>query len=305
MTIEEAKKKLEDLIINSPWPNTEEVKIEICELSMFIYEQTGIIGYMEEAYSTGLLTNMEYKLNEYLKAINRGEEIHTYEVADMYFSGKLGSPDYRKAFEYFSRAAVAEPVGDGKSLETSYKNVRFDAKYKLAIMYKNGLYINKSYDKYKELITEIYEQIKEEKWYEQRFDIKNEMAEILLNEGMEEKGLELLLESRGDLCLFVKNYGFYSEDLIKTNELIYRKMEFDYTDIRPEDVTYLLNKEGLMRFMYQDKPYRISVEIIDGRTMIRYEDKYYTDPVTFMEKAQVEEVPFCVALFDTYEWEVL
>lgn len=305
MKVDVAKEKLEELVLNSAWPFSDEINLEVCELSMFIYHKTGNICYLEQAYSTSLLKNIEYKLNEYLNAIEKGEEIYTYEVADIYFNGALGYTDYKKAFEYFSRAAVAEPNGDGKSLETAHKDVRADAILKLAIMYKKGLYVAKSYDRYKELVSTLYQQSKDDKWYEERFSIRIEMAKILLNEGEKEKGLELLFEARKELCILVGNYGFNVEEFIAVNNFIYQNMEFDYMNIRPADVTYLFNKEGLLRFCYEKKPYLISIEMIDGHLLIKYADKYYSDPITFMEKAKIEEVSFCIALFETYGWEVL
>ena len=304
MTVQEAKERLTDLIKHSPYLNTEETNFEICELCMYIYKETENVEYLEAAYSTGLMTNMEYKLNEYLKAIDRGQEIYTYEVGNLYSSGVLGYKDHKKAFEYYTRAAKTEPFGDGKSLETAFKEVATDAKLKLAVMYKEGIYVERSYEKYKELISELSEQTSGSEWYEQNYEILKERANILINDGKIDEGLELLFNARNDVFLFVSKYGLYIDELIGINRMIYTYLPFDYSEIEPEDITFLLEKEHKIIFRYEDEIFLINVEKIDDRILIYFENQYYSDPVTFLETAVIGEKEFCLCLTDTYGWEV-
>ena len=112
---EELKNRLIELCSSEPFSIDEEKAFEVYELSRYLYQKTGNPSYLEVAQATGYMTNYRYLLQEYLKAVESGREEYTYNVAKMYYEGKLGYIDYEKAYEYFSRAAETQKCRSSRS----------------------------------------------------------------------------------------------------------------------------------------------------------------------------------------------
>lgn len=73
------------------------------------------------------------------------EYVDAYEcLGYIYYYGRVGQPDYKKAFHYYKLAS------DKGNLVAAYK---------LADMYKNGYYVSKDYSKYVEIIKSLYPMI--------------------------------------------------------------------------------------------------------------------------------------------------
>lgn len=82
--------------------------------------------------------------------------------------GRTGVFDYKKAFEYFS--ALPHNI---------------NAQYKVADMYRNGYYVKKDPDKYKEIIEALYKQVKssDDNEYSCKAEISLRLAGIRAEEG--------------------------------------------------------------------------------------------------------------------------
>ena len=305
MNQQEAIDRLTYLHSVSPFSMSESQKFETYELSRQLYEDTGNVAYLEIAYSTGYITNNEPILREYLKAIEMGREEFTFNVACIYFKGEAGKVDYEKAYEYFLRASKTGKFGDG-SFVNSNKDVSNDAKYYLAIMYKNGLGVEKNYSEYVRIMNELYENFMNVTWYED-YDAKKilEIGEMLLEKGDVYRYCELLFKSRNNQGMWIKNFNTNVNELKKLNDNLYKTIKLDLTEIEPLDITELVKKPATLLFRHDKKRYRIEVLNTDDGLVIDYDNSYFKDIEDLICNGFIGEEPFNEAMFDTYGWEVI
>ncbi len=305
MTTKELTDRLITLYTSDPFNMDEETKFEVCELAMCLYRQTGNPDFLEQAESTGYLTNYTYLLQEYLKAVIKGQEEYTYNIARIYFDGKLGYTDYKKAYEYFSRAAKIKRTGDG-TFENAYKEISSSAKHYLATMYRDGLYVEKDDQKYRELLDELYQIFLDEKWYENdRPEAYIDVAEMLWKEGKTEKGFEMIAKACDDICTWIRDYNTDVERLAAVNEAKYKLVPIDLTGLEPWDITELVKKPGVIRFTCEGRKYEIHVIRDNDENVIFFEGKYYRDVKKLVTTANIGEEPFHGAMFRTENWEVI
>ena len=306
MLVKTAIKEIENILYKSDYPLTEENKFIDAELSMYVYHITGNTGFLLEAYGYGVYTNKQYLLNELIKSLDKGEEVNTYFIAQMYSSGELGYTDYEKAFYYYTRALTAPPQGGGsKSIEDAYFDCRNWANYKLALMYRDGLYVEKDYAKYQEMIRETYEKTKVSEYPYDSYDAHIEMARILFEENKIEEASEILLNIRPLIWFFVTKVSSEIDELISINELLYKYCPFDTTEIQPIDITYLLKDNNILSFYHNDQKYFIYMIEEEDCQLIQFGQHFYSSIENFMKYARIEGESFCSALPDTYGWEVL
>lgn len=132
-------------------PNlTEEDKFEMTEALSFLINERHDPGDM--MYLGGIY----YEDKQFDLALKYYEMAAGYDYESAYeclgyiwYYGRTGEKDYKKAFEYYSKAA------DMGNIVSAYK---------VADMYKNGYYVEKDYDKYCRTIEHLYPKVKDAKW---------------------------------------------------------------------------------------------------------------------------------------------
>ncbi len=117
------------------------------------------------------------------------------ELGFIWYYGQTGEVDYRKAFEYFTRAA-----GCGDDV------VRAWSTYKLADMYLNGHYVSKDLAKYRTMIESLYTWIMNPGKLTSMYpnperhlpfaDVMLRLAKIRAEDGQNRAALKLLREAR-------------------------------------------------------------------------------------------------------------
>ena len=302
MTVAEAKEKIRQYYIHYLDMN-EDDKFILDELCRFVYEQTGDINYLLEGFDFN--GDPKYLEKIYLYAVECGDEHTAYVLGKLYESGRLGQPDYAKAYEYYLRASKTKPIGDG-TFENSYRQVHNDAKIKLAEMYRRGIYVEKDVDKYKELINEAYEDVKDKDWTYIRYETLFAKAKLELEEGNIEKGLEILYMAREEFWHLLR--GAQEEEdyrlLDEINTTLYRYQELDYTEADPKDITELLKKPLTVSFLYDGVFYKIRCYKDKDDMLVEFENKLYRDPIDFIMKAKTGNTWFRQMLFNSDMWEV-
>ena len=303
MTVSEAKEKIKQYYIHH-LDMDEEDELVFDELRRFVYEQTGDVAYLLKGLD--FKGDPKYLEKTYLLAIECGDEHSTYTLGKLYESGRLGKPDYGKAYEYYLRASKTRQIGDG-TFDNSYRSVHNDAKIRLAEMYKHGTYVDKNLDMYKRLINEAYEDVKDQDWKNVRYESLFAKAKLELEEGNTEKGLEILYQARDEYwCLLIsmqerEDYQLLSE----MNEELYRYQKLDYTEIEPKDITELLKEPLTISFLFDDIFYKITSRRKDDEVFIEFEGNLYRDPIDFIMKAKVGDTWFREMLFSSDRWEVI
>ena len=189
----------------------------------------------------------------------------------MWYYGRTGKRDYEKAFTYFNKMATY----GGDEVDRVHK---IEARFKLADMYKNGYYVEKDYEKYKEIVEQLYKESKNSDHIYYCAEIYMRVAQIREKQGEIDEALRLYFVARDDLKHRLYNNRFFG-NLNMMNWVvndIYSLMEFDATEMDLYDLYYLLKNEHLVTFDYNEKTYEIESKLSEeGDMNVRFEDKWY------------------------------
>ena len=221
----------------------------------------------------------------------------------IWYYGRTGTVDYEKAYHYFKKTVDHE----GNEIDDMYKT---EAWFKIADMYKNGYYVEKNYEKYKEIIERLYEEeINEAEWpHESYAEIYTRLAGIRVKEGRTEEAAELYLDAKQDLIHRLLTNRFFG-DLNRINWLVndlYELIEFDPTDFDLYDLYYLLKKERLISFRHIDEKHEIeSVLSEEGEMNIRFDDTWYRNINDFFLKTNLGEESIEHEYYALDDWRIL
>lgn len=131
---------------------TEDDEFRFTEALGYLIDQTKDPKYMYELgwfYCSKKRFDLEIRYLE--MAAEYGFIPAMEELGYMWYYGQHGQKDYDKAFYYFSKGAAHDESNGG-----------LWCKYKLADMYSFGCAVEKDEDKYREMIEEAYEQVRDE-----------------------------------------------------------------------------------------------------------------------------------------------
>ena len=195
----------------------------------------------------------------------------------IWYYGRTGSRDYKKAFEYYSRAAKCGSI---------------IAEYKVADMYRNGYYVDKDLNKFKSIIENLYVRLNG------TYNVCDPLPEICVRlafvretEGKTDEAVRLLrqgkqmLSSRIGYDPFFGNFSIM-KGLIKD---LYRLSEFDYDHFDLYDLYYLLEKPVKVSYEYKGRKYSIeSAAEDDGSLSVCYNGKWYHTFTDALIKAKVD-----------------
>lgn len=247
------------------------------EASHFLIEETGEPKFIFD------LGALYYDRREYDLALKYYEIAAEYEYSPanlglgyIWYYGRTGIVDYKKAFEYFSKER-----GDD------------NADYKLADMYKNGYYVEKDYDKYKELIEGLYSRVKYTNNVQDKLpEACLRLAEIRLDEGDKDEAIRLLREGKSMIGSRIGFDPFFGNYNIMRSfvDLLYNLTEIDMNRCDIFDSYYLLQKPCLIVFEYEGVQHTVrSVLEEDGSISVKYDgEKWYRTPDDFLKKAEID-----------------
>lgn len=232
----------------------------------------------------------------------------------VWYYGRTGVVDYKKAFEYFSKGLE---YGD------------YVSTYKVADMYKNGYYVDKDLDKYREIIDLLFERAEND-------DIGGHSGvEVYLryadahknDDDLKQVGIAINKAYSNlyhKLC-FDNFFGDYS-NMKWCVELAHEIMEDVYPMVDGIDLydLYVLFKKpfkGLretgpseysvvdthkVSFSFEDKTYFIEAyEEDDGNISVKFEDKWYRSVHEFMLNAKLADKPISYSCPYMGSWEVV
>ena len=278
---------------------TEEEEFELLEKLEYLIDKTkrydyavhlGGIYYAKKQYDLAL---KYYELAETL-----GSKWAWNGLGYIWYYGRTGTIDYEKAFKYFSR--MVNEGGD----EEEYDII--EAKFKLADMYKNGYYVDKNWEKYVEIIEELYSEVKDE-FYMPRAEVFTRLASIRTLQGENDEAVNLYLNARMDLINRVANNRFFGDlNRIKWLENdLYKLIDFDRTEFDLFDLYYLLNEEHVVAFDYAGETHVIESKRNDDEMNIRLDDKWFRNIDDFFNKAELDGETIEYHCWDMYNWRVM
>lgn len=204
-------------------------------------------------------------------------------IGKQYLKGTCGvSPDYRKAYRYFYH-------GDRRG--------SLLCRYNRALMYKNGLYVKKNYNKYVKLIESIPKEF---------ISVGGENVLPFIDFAFIE--LARIYKEKGD-CEKCLEYAYKAKELNDSTtyeflevtkmpeilDIIYSVIPFDKDDMDVYDLLYLFKQPAKAKFYAKGKEYNIESINLNGYCMVKFNDKYYKNAIEFFNKAVIDDKKF-------YEW---
>ena len=262
MGYSEAIRTVEDLRSNTHL--TEEEEFEYIEALRYLIEETGRTRFMTELggyyYEQ---KQFDLALKYYEMADLAGDEWAPEGLGYIWYYGRTGEKDYKKAFEYYSRAS---------------ENGYIRSTIKVADMYKNGYYVDRDFDKYAEIIEGLYEMMMGAEYSKDpKPEVLTRLAAIRQSQGRIDEAVRLYMDAR-DFLAFRIRYNPFFGNLNMMGWLIrdlYELVLVDYADLRLFDMYEVLTRPTKVRFMYSRKSHEMeAVEESDG-IAVRLDDKWY------------------------------
>ncbi len=297
MTITEALQIEQDYMdITNP---TDDQEFLYTEALGFLIEETKNPRYMYDLgwyYCTKKRFDLEIKYLEMAAEYNFGPALE--ELGYMWYYGQHGEKDYKKAFEFFSRGADIAHDEYPRSLW---------CKYKLADMYRNGYAVEKDEKKYRKIIEDAYEEVKDPQYLNDPFpEIAWRMAGIWITDGKKKQAENLLRKAKRFLAerISVENFWGYIETMGRIIGDLYELKPFDGKTFDFYDLFYLTKKPGKWNFMYNGRKYQIECSN-DEDHAVCFEGKYYRSFADFCQKAVIEKERVTAVYDALYNWEVI
>lgn len=287
MTIAEARRTVEDLreVVN---PTDEE---------KFLY--TEALGYLvKEAHDSDAMMELgglyyeekkfDLALKYYEMAAANGNDYADECLGYIWYYGRTGERDYERAFKHFSAAKERGNIV---------------AAYKVADMYKNGYFVEKDYDKYCEIIEELYPETENmTNVHAPVPEILTRLARIRMEQGKNEEAINLLLEAKDYLAqrLIYSNF-FGNLNIMKwLVDDLYALVPFGmYRPLDLYDIHYLSKIPGKYTIRIIDDTLPLEVEKEkDGECSIKFGSKHYRNRDEFFKKAEYNGTALTELYFD-------
>ncbi len=262
------------------------------EAMQYLIEQTRNSGYMLELGGVYYeRKDFDLALKYYEMSASFGNEEANICLGYIWYYGRTGTVDYKKAFEYYSGAPH-----------------HINALYKVADMYKNGYYVEKNYDKYKEIIEDIYaHKIEQEKYYIP--EIYTRLAKIRSKEGRTDEAIGLYREAKKELAIRIYHNAFFGNvNIMKwLVEDLYKLTGIDMDNIDLFDLFELLKKPIKIKFFCDSDEHEHIVEAVeeDGEVVINFDGKWYRTADDMFMKAEIEGDRLVTLGYAVHDFEVI
>ncbi|MCQ2506155.1 MAG: sel1 repeat family protein [Lachnospiraceae bacterium] len=276
MTVKEARK-----IVQTFDDETQRATEE--EFFMFTEAMDFLINEEHNPRDMMYLGGVYYGMKRFDLALKYYEMAASYDFDEAYdclgyiwYYGRTGERDYKKAFEYFSKL---KDKGD------------LVAAYKVADMYKNGYYVDKNMELYKEIIEDLYLKVAKCRGvFDPVPEVYTRLAHIRLDEGKEEDAVDLFLKAKDWLAQRIK-YSNYFGNLNIMKWLVddlYEIIEFDNEYFDLFDLYYLLKTPHIINFVYDGKLQRVESVMEGDECTVCFNGKWFRSRDDFFKDAVFE-----------------
>ncbi len=275
MTTREAFKIVNDFYDKNNY--TEDEEFEFIEALEFLIKETADPRCMMDLgghyYGKRIF---DLALKYYEMAAATGYEPANECLGYVWYYGRTGTKDYEKAFKYFTAAA---------------ERGNLVAKYKIADMYKNGYYVDKDYNKYKEIIRELYPEVKDLTGVHDPLpEVFTRLAAIETEEGNTDRAIELYCEAKWFLAQRIMYNPFFGNlNIMKwLIEDLYKLIEPDPDDIDRFDLYYWLTRPCKISFSVDGENHTVTCVEENGEFVINFDDNWYRTVDDFFKKAEID-----------------
>lgn len=157
-------------------------------------------------------------------------------------------------------------------------------------MYKNGYYVEKDYEKYKEIIEDLYPQVADTCNLEDPLpEVFTRLAKIRSEEGSAEEALRLYDIARDFLSQRIQYHPFFGNLNIMKWMIadIYKLRKFAPSVMSLFDLYHVLSVPAKVQFTFEGLPHEVESVPEDGNLSIRFDDKWYRTVDDFFKKAEI------------------
>lgn len=292
LTVEKAQQILDDYYdLTQP---TYKDDIQLINALEYLIKETNNPEYMVELGGWYYGQKQFDLAEEYYLMAAKLDYNNAYEcLGYIYYYGRVGQPDYEKAFHYYKLAS------DQGNLVAAYK---------LADMYKNGYYVQKDYPKYVQIIKDLYPKIQgATNTFDPVPEIYSRLAKIYVEEGNEDQAIQLLLiakEFQSQRLIYSQFFGDLTIMKYIVNDL-YSLIQFDPNYMDLFDLYYALQKPCKVAIEILGDDHIIEAKYEDGLFYICMDDKNYEDVDQFFLHAKVNEEPISTQYVNVNYIEIL
>ncbi len=211
----------------------------------------------------------------------------------IWYYGRTGERDYKKAFEYFSKM-----MNKGNLVAT----------YKVADMYKNGYYVDKNYDTYCKMIEELYPKVSKCKnLFDPVPEVYTRLARIRKEQGKEEEAANLYLFAKDFLAQRIRYNAFFGNlNIMKwLIDDLYEIIEFDEDYFDFYDLYYLLKTPHKITFMFEEQEMVVESVMEGEECTVCFNGKWYSSRDDFFKDAMINGTTATSIYDDLYDFEVI
>lgn len=228
------------------------------------------------------LGGVYYELKRFDLALKYYEMAASYDYDAAYeclgyiwYYGRTGTKDYKKAFEYFSKM-----MNKGNLVAT----------YKVADMYKNGYYVNRDMDTYKKIIEDLYPKVVKCRYVSDPVpEVLTRLAHIRMDEGEMDEAANLFLRAKDWLAQRIHYNAFFGNLSIMKWLIddLYEIIEFDEDCFDFFDLYYLLKAPHTITFEYNGEVQHLSSELEGEECNVCFNGKWFRSRDDFFRFAEV------------------
>lgn len=293
MTVKEARKIAEDFANNNKKQTEEDFFLFAEAMDFLIHEEHHPADMM-------YLGGVYYEMKRFDLALKYYEMAASYDYDEAYeclgyiwYYGRTGERDYKKAFEYFSKM-----MEKGNLVAT----------YKVADMYKNGYYVEKNMATYEKIIEELYPKVLAcRNVFDPVPEVFTRLARIRKEQGEFEKAVELYLYAKDFLAQRIRHNAFFGNlNIMKwLIDDLYEIIEFDEEYFDFYDLYYLLKTPHKITFDYEDKVYSIESVQEGSVCAVNFNGKWFRSREDFFQEALIGDMKLTGIYDELYGFEVV
>lgn len=176
---------------------------------------------------------------------------------------------------------------------------------KIADMYHNGYGVDKDEAKYKALLNEIYNQIKDSN---QLFiplpEVSHRLAALYIEEGQfdEIEIINMLLKAKSFIEQRIRYSPFWGNFIVcrRVITLLYKVYPFNYDDFNFFDLFYLFLKPHKIKLFYNGKIHIIESIFDEDAIRVKYNDKYFKSVENFLINALIDNKHIYVIEYEDF-----
>ena len=293
MTVKEARKIVEEYADNTK-------KVTDDDFFMFAEAMDFLINEEHRPQDMMYLGGVYYEMKRFDLALKYYEMAATYDYDEAYeclgyiwYYGRTGERDYKKAFENFS-----------KMMEKGH----LVATYKVADMYKNGYYVDKDMATYERMIEELYPKVKKcRDLFDPVPEVFTRLARIRSGQGRTDEAIDLYLRAKVYLAQRIRYNAFFGNlNIMKwLIDDLYELLEFDTGLFDFYDMYYLLKKPCKIQFDYDDEVYSIESVMEGDECVVNFARKWFHSRDDFFMDAYIGDKKLTTIYDDLYGFEVI